>query len=485
VTDLRPVEVRVPVQGIARFEPLMDADAYSRALEAVSGAVARMAGRVVWNVNSTARGGGVAEMMGPLVGCARGAGADARWLVIAGNPDFFRITKRIHNLLHEDPGDGGDLGEAERRVYEGVLAANAVELEALVRRGDVVVLHDPQTAGLAPALGQAGALVVWRCHVGRDDPDGSPLQERAWAFLAPYLSSAHATVFSRREYVPRCCDAGRARVIRPAIDPFSPKNQEMSDATVRAILVHAGLVEGPADHGDRGFLRDDGSPGRVDRSADIVRMGRAPRWDTPLVAQVSRWDRLKDHVGVLRGFARLEPGAAGHPQLVLAGPIVGGVADDPDGAAVLGELIRAWRALPHERRRHVQIAALPMADPHENAAIVNALQRHATVVVQKSLEEGFGLTVTEAMWKGRPVVASAVGGIVDQIDDGREGLLLADPADLDGLAGALRRLLGHPGLSRRLGEAGRERVRRDFLGLRQLADYAGLVEELARGHPAG
>ena len=163
---------------------------------------------------------------------------------------------------------------------------------------------------------------------------------------------------------------------------------------------------------------------------------------------------------------------------MLAGPSVTGVADDPDGPAVLAEVTAAWRALRHERRRRVQIAALPMVDANENAAIVNALQRQAAVVVQKSLREGFGLTVTEAMWKARPVVASAVGGIVDQIDDGRDGLLLHDPRDPDAFAAALGRLLGDPDEAARLGAAARERVRRDFLGLRQLADYAALIEDL-------
>ena len=172
VSELRPAEVRVPVQSIARYEDLIGGDDYARRLEVLSGAVSRLSGRVVWHVNSTARGGGVAEMMGPLIGAARGLGVDARWLVIAGTPDFFSITKRLHNLLHGWPGDGGALGEAERRAYEEVLAANAVELQALVRRGDLVVLHDPQTAGLVPAMRRSGATVVWRCHVGRDDPDG-------------------------------------------------------------------------------------------------------------------------------------------------------------------------------------------------------------------------------------------------------------------------------------------------------------------------
>jgi trehalose synthase len=403
-------------------------------------------------------------------------GADARWLVIAGTPGFFRITKRLHNLLHGDPGDGAPLGAAERGTYEDVLAENAAELRALVRPGDVVLLHDPQTAGLVPALRRAGALVAWRCHIGSEDLGDAHVQ-RGWDFLAPYLRDAHATVFSRAQYIPECCDLERARVIRPSIDPFSAKNQDLPDDAVRAILVQAGLVEGPAGPAAPSFLREDGSPGRVDRGADIMRVGRAPGWGVPLVVQVSRWDRLKDPIGVLEGFARLESCDGRDAQLVLAGPSVTGVADDPDGPAVLAEVTAAWRALRHERRRRVQIAALPMVDANENAAIVNALQRHAAVVVQKSLREGFGLTVTEAMWKARPVVASAVGGIVDQIDDGRDGLL-HDPHDPDAFAAALGRLLGDPDEAARLGAAARERVRRDFLGLRQLADYAALIEDL-------
>jgi len=474
---LRPVEVEVPVQSIARFEELLDPADHARQLEVVSGASRRLRGRVVWHVNSTARGGGVAEMMGPLIGFARGLGVDARWLVIAGTPEFFRITKRLHNMLHGSPGDGGDLGRRERGLYERVLAANAVELEALVRAGDIVVLHDPQTAGLVPVLRREGAIVVWRSHIGHDDQD-DPEVRRGWGFLEPYLREAHATVFSRQAYVPDCCDAGRSRIIRPSIDPFSPKNQDLSEDVVRAILVHVGLVEGPPGPALPVFHRHDGSPERVDRGVDIVRVGRAPSWDAPLVVQASRWDRLKDHMGVMEGFARLDPAATGDARLVLAGPAVTGVADDPEGPAVLSEVLAAWRELPHERRHRVQIAALPMVDVHENAAILNALQRHASVIVQKSLQEGFGLTVTEAMWKARPVLASDVGGIRDQIDDGRDGVLLPDPADLDGFAAALGRLLADPAAARRLGEAARERVRRDFLGLRHLADYAELMEEV-------
>ena len=267
-------------------------------------------------------------------------------------------------------------------------------------------------------------------------------------------------------------------VVRPAIDPFSPKNQDLRPEVVRAILVRAGLIEGQSDGTVCVYRRDDGSPGRVDRGADILRVGRAPSADTPLIAQVSRWDRLKDHLGLMRAFADLEASEVDGAHLVLAGPSVTGVADDPDGPAVLAELTAAWRALPHEARRRIQIASLPMVDPNENAAMVNALQRHAAVVVQKSLQEGFGLTVTEAMWKGTPVVASAVGGIVDQIDDDRDGLLLDDPRSFGDIARALRRLLGNEDDRGRLGTAARERVRRHGLAIRLLADDLELIREL-------
>ena len=473
----RPAEVHVPARPMARFADVLAPDDHRRAAELLEDAAARLRGRVVWHINSTARGGGVAEMMGPLIGYARDAGIDARWMVIAGTPDFFAITKRLHNKLHGDPGDGGQLGDAERAVYEGVLRDNAVELAAVVRAGDVVVAHDPQTAGLLTVLRRRGALTVWRCHIGSERHD-DPQVVGAWAFLEPYLADAQAMVFSRAAYAPAWCEGSRVEVIHPSIDPFSPKNQDLVPGAARAILVQAGLIEGPPNGDWPAFLREDGAPGRVDRGADILRVGRAPRWDVPLVAQVSRWDRLKDHAGVMEGFARIDESEAAGARLVLAGPAVTAVADDPEGPAVLAEVTRAWRALPHQTRRRVQLVALPMVDPQENAAIVNALQRHATVVVQKSIQEGFGLTVTEAMWKGRPVVASAVGGITEQIRDGRDGLLVRDPHDLDAFAESLRGLLAHPSEQRRLGDAGRARVRREFLAVRQLADYARLVVSL-------
>ncbi len=472
---LRPLEVRVPSRPLARFAEVLDPADYDRCRSALEDGARQLRGRVVWHVNSTARGGGVAEMLGPLVAYARDGGADMRWMVVAGTPGFFTITKRIHNLLHGDPGDGGELGGAERRIYERVMWENAVELAAIVRAGDVVVLHDPQTAGLIPPLRSLGARLVWRCHIGFEDLR-DPHVVRGWEFLAPYVGGADAAVFSRAAYVPACCAGIPVHIIAPSIDPFSPKNQDLSPGVVRAILSRVGLIGDGSAQEAPVYTREDGAPGRVDRGADILHVGRAPSWDTPLVVQVSRWDRLKDHLGVMAGFARLGP--ASGARLVLAGPAVTGVADDPDGPAVLGELTRAWRALPHEIRHQVQLVSLPVVDPQENAAMVNALQRHATVVVQKSLREGFGLTVAEAMWKARPVLASAVGGIVDQIDDGRDGVLLDDPADPDAFAAALRRLLDAPELAAGLGAAARERVRAHMLIIRQLTEDARLLESL-------
>jgi trehalose synthase len=473
----RPREVPVPPLSISRFLPLVGEERMHEAEQVAAATRARMAGRTLWNVNSTAHGGGVAEMLRPLIGYARGAGVDARWLVVEGTPGFFRVTKRLHHALHGSAGDGSPLGDPERARYERVARANAKELECLIGPDDIVVLHDPQTVGLAPHLVRAGARIIWRCHIGSDAPDDQT--SLGWAFLAPYLDGVAATVFSREAYIPAVCDRERAVVIPPSIDPFSAKNQPMAAPAVRAILVHAGLVEGPPGDGTASFLREDGSPGRVNRQADVLRLGRAPTWETPLVVQVSRWDPLKDHLGVMHGFAELvDRTAPADAELVLAGPNVNAVADDPEGASVFGEVVAAWRRLPHADRRRVHLACLPMADAAENAAIVNALQRHAAVVVQKSLREGFGLTVTEAMWKARPVIASAVGGIQDQIREEVDALLIRDPTDLGAFGVALRRLLEDRALAERLGRHAYERARDEYLGLRHLIAYARLLDRV-------
>ncbi len=470
-------EVAIAARSPRRFEPVLGPDLVRAAEGRAAELRERLGPRRVWNVNSTAVGGGVAEMLPSLLGYARWLGIDARWLVIGGEPAFFGVTKRLHHALHGSSGDGRPLGAAEREVYEAVQRHNAPQLLERVRPGDVVILHDPQTAGLAPALAEAGAVVAWRCHIGHDAVNGEV--ESGWSFLEPYLAEVPAYVFSRRAYVPRQLDADRAAVIAPSIDPFSAKNEELAEETVRAILVQVGLIAGTPRAEGVSFTGAAGAERSVRRPAAIVREGPPPEWGTPLVVQVSRWDPLKDPLGVIAGFrALIEQGRAGDAELVLAGPDVSSVSDDPEGQAVLEAAVSAWRALSPPLRRRIHLAQLPTDDLAENASMVNALQRHASVVVQKSLNEGFGLTVTEAMWKARPVLASAVGGIRDQIEDGVSGVLVADPSDTAAYAAALAELVGEPARAAAIGERARERVREQYLGLRHLGQYADLLERL-------
>lgn len=435
-------------------------------------------GRVVWNVNATAHGGGVAEMLDTLLAYVRGVGVDTRWHVLTGSPEFFTVTKRLHNLLHGDPGDGGSMGAAEHAVVADALAPDLEEMVARVSVGDIVVLHDPQTAGMVDGLRAVGAIVVWRCHVGRDD--ANELTRRAWSFLRPLVQNADAFVFSRKGYAPEWCGTESLRVITPSIDPFSAKNCAMTEEEVGDSLCRSGLIEGARDGAAVGFARGDGSRGSVRRHDRLLVDGSALPATARLVVQVSRWDRLKDMAGVQQGFVDTLAALPDDVHLVLVGPDVSGVADDPEGAAVLAECRELWSRLAVAEQERVHLVCLPMDDGEENAHLVNALQRRATVMVQKSLVEGFGLTVTEAMWKGRPLLASAVGGIQDQVTDGQDGVLLRDPADLAEFGKALKTLLADSTLAARLGSAAHQRVHEDFLGDKHLEAYVDLIRWLLR-----
>jgi trehalose synthase len=468
-------DVTVAPRSLAALRSLIGDDRGERLEAAAAASTERLAGRIVWNVNSTAAGGGVAEMLQVLVGYIRGAGIDARWVVLDGDPAFFAITKRIHNRVHGVAGDSGQLGAAEALHYAEVTRANASALLARVRSGDVVLLHDPQTAGMAEVLADAGVKVIWRCHIGADHPNAT--SQEAWDFLRPHLSACDAFVFSRRAYVPGWVPEERVAVIAPSIDPFSPKNQDIPADALPAFLARMGLTSHPAPQAAC-FTRSDGARGEVTHPAAVTSEGPLDP-ERPLVVQVSRWDHLKDMHGVMMGFAnRVVVGASdGGAQLALVGPSVEGVADDPEGAEVLAECVASWEALPREARRRIHLVTLPMVDVDENAAMVNALQRSAAIIVQKSLIEGFGLTVAEGMWKGKPVVASRVGGIVDQIAPGT-GVLLDDPADLDAYGDALVALLERPEEMERLGDSARRHVLAEFVGDRHLLRYAALIEQL-------
>lgn len=473
-------EVAVPTSTASQLESLIGADRSQVVRTAAEAARAALDGRVVFNVNSTAGGGGVAEMLQTMLGYVRGFGIDARWLVIDGDPAFFTVTKRIHHGLYGNPGDGGPLGPAERERYEAVQRRNAHELAAVLRPGDIVIVHDPQPAGLVEAAQRVGAITVWRCHVGYDG--ANEWTRRAWDFLAPYLDAADAFVVSRSTFAPPWAAGHRVHVIPPSIDPFSAKNAVLTSQAVEHALAYVGVVSGPNGRTHVPFVRRDGSPGRITRRVDVVRTGPAPALDAPMVVQVSRWDRMKDMAGVMLAFAEHVDRALG-AHLLLVGPAVTGVADDAEAADVLRECMDLWHRLPHEARARITLACTPMRDYAEQATIINAIQRHATVVVQKSLAEGFGLTVAEAMWKQRPVVASSVGGIRDQITDGEHGILLDDPTDLPAFGGAVERLLRDPGEAARLGTAAGRRARDEFLADRHLERYAALLEALVGGAP--
>ncbi|HXR28398.1 MAG TPA: glycosyltransferase [Solirubrobacteraceae bacterium] len=470
--------VHVGEMDLERFEGVLDAGEFAELHAGVLRARTVFAGRTIWNVSSTARGGGVAEMLTTLLAYARGVGVDARWQVIAGDAEFFAITKRIHNRLHGFAGDGGPLGEAEREHYEATLRRNGEQLTGMLGEQDIVILHDPQTAGLVPAVRARGVPVVWRCHVGIDQPNA--LVRETWRFLERYVAAADATVFSRNTFVWEGLDPARVSIIMPSLDAFAPKNQELEPAVVASILAAAAirLGDSPAAPAYTGM---DGTAGLVRRCASMTEE-RPLNPAEEYVAQVSRWDALKDPLGVLASFAEyISPYSDAH--LVYAGPEVDGVCDDPEGAQTLASVRDRWASLPFALRERIHLAELPMSDAQENAAIVNALQRGARVVVQKSLAEGFGLTVAEAMWKARPVVASRIGGIQDQIEDGRSGLLLECPADLAPFGAAVRSLLDDRARAEAMGAAARERVREHFLGPRSLLAYLGLLGRLLQRPP--
>ncbi|HEX6399497.1 MAG TPA: glycosyltransferase, partial [Actinomycetota bacterium] len=419
------------LDGLARGRDLQ------RFRSTAAGLAPLLDGRTMWHVNSTASGGGVAELLHQLLGYLLDADISCRWVVAEGDPAFFVVTKRIHNRLHASPGDGGDLGPAERTAYRSVVEPEAARFLDEARPGDVAILHDPQTAGLAGPLVRAGLHVVWVCHVGVDRPDA--LTRSAWDFLRAEIEPAHAYVFSRHAYAWEGLDARKVNVIPPCIDPTSPKNVELGATDVGAVLTAAGIL-GPIGPRERARLEDPAlGTVRIERRADVVEVDPVPP-GAPVVTQVSRWDRLKDHLGVLEGFAeQVDPNRDAH--LLLVGPSPASVSDDPEGAEVFAEILDAWERLPRERRERAHLVNLPVEDRVENAVVVNAIQRRSDVVVQKSLAEGFGLTVAEAMWKARPVIGSAVGGIQDQLVDGVSGLLV--PAtDLEALGRAISALIG-------------------------------------------
>lgn len=448
--------------------------------------VPRLKGRTVWMVNSTAQGGGVAEMLPPMIYLLRELGLDVQWAVLETDRDeFFALTKQLHNLIHGvgDP----ELGREARALYERVNRDNAERLRPELRPHDILVVHDPQPLGMGAMLGaELGVRSIWRCHIGLDSE--TPATRAAWEFLEPYATAYDHSVFTAREYVPSYLE-GRASIIHPSVDPLTHKNRDLPVQKLVGVLVDAGLLPAygpvlapPFEHQAQ-RLQDDGSFRPATFPEDIGLLFH------PVVTQVSRWDRLKGFRPLLDGFATLKrrigrlPHDTDHRhrrtlelvRLVLAGPDPESVHDDPEGAEVLEELRAAYVELEPEVQRDVVLLALPMASAKENALMVNALQRCSTVVAQNSLREGFGLTATEAMWKRVPVLGSNACGLRQQIRDGVEGRLVSDPDDPGEIAAVLDEMLADPLRREKWGSQAQRRVYEEFLIFAQLRRWLRLL----------
>jgi len=374
-----------------------------------------LAGREVTMINSTAVGGGVAEILNRLVPLAEELGLHIRWEVMTGGDDFFEVTKSFHNALHGAP------YHAEPRHFEIFRAYTEKNAKRLPLDAEFMVIHDPQPAGLITFRPRKNNHWTWRCHI-----DLSHSNPTVWNFLAQYVPHYDAAIFSSPQFakqlpIPQF-------LFYPAIDPLSEKNRDLPPEFILDVLARYGI-----DH-----LR-------------------------PILTQISRFDRLKDPVGVIRAYRIVR--RYFDCQLVLAG---GGAPADPEGSAVLKEAQAAAEGDPD-----IKLLELPAWAPLE----VNALQRASTVVIQKSLREGFGLTVSEALWKHKPVVASAVGGIPTQIIHKHTGLLAHS---VEGTAYQIRFLLSHPEIAARLGEQGHMHVKENFLITENLKRYLTLFLNLGK-----
>jgi trehalose synthase len=449
----------------------------------------RLEGRTIWMVNSTAQGGGVAEMLPRMLALINELGVDARWAVITTERQpFFQLTKRLHNLIHGDARAGIDFTADDRQLYEAVNEDNFASFKEHLGPDDLVVIHDPQPLPLGKMIAdRLGLTVLWRCHIGLDAR--TEATRAAWRFLRPQLDSYRHAIFSVPEYIPSFL-AGRASIIYPAIDPLSQKNRDLPMHKVVGIFCNSGLQVPyepvvPADYEQKVQQVTPGGTTRVPGELGLL--------FRPYLLQVSRWDRLKGWTPLLEGFTRLKQelhtprsdALQGWPRrrielvrLVLAGPDPDSIADDPEGLGVLEEIRRRYLQLRPELQRDVALLLLPMKSLRENALIVNALQRCATVIAQNSLQEGFGLTATEGMWKHVPILGSYACGIRQQVRDGIDGLLSQSAEDPDEIAMHMRTLLVDPALRQLMGRSAQRRVYDEFLVFRQISRYLQLLSQM-------
>lgn len=451
--------------------------------------VPHLRGRKIWMVNSTSQGGGVAEMLPKVVSLLRELGVDVHWLVIdTAEEKFFALTKRLHNLIH---GVGEPLDNSEWvEIYEKVSRENADTIAPLLNPGDVLLIHDPQPLGTGSMLlAEHDLKGIWRCHIGLDRRNLAT--DSAWHFLRPWLTPFTASVFSAPEYIPDFL-VHSSSIIHPAIDPLSDKNRDLTPHKLQGILCNAAMaiehepvLTAPYAHSAmRLSPRGEWLP--ANETEDIGLLYR------PIVTQISRWDRLKGFVPLLEAFVQLKRKGGqrnGDPlhqrriqiaRLVLAGPDPASVADDPEGLDVVLELADRYMKLDGALQKDVALVSMPMESRRENALMVNALQRCASVVVQNSIQEGFGLTVTEAMWKRRVVVGSQACGIRQQIREGIDGRLVESATDPETIAMVLDDVLSDPYHRDYLASHAQRRVHEEFLVFSQLRKWLRLLVDVVQ-----
>lgn len=447
----------------------------------------RLRDRTVWMVNSTSRGGGVAEMLPTMVSLLRQLGVSTEWVVMeTDHPEFFPFTKRLHNLIH---GEGDpDLDDEDRSLFEEVAESNAGQLRRWVSEEDIVIVHDPQPMPLASFLApDPGPTLIWRSHVGLDQSNRAT--RAVWDFLGAYADAYDMAVFSAPEYIPDIFP--HATVVYPAIDPLTRKNRELSIHRVTGILNNSALaaVGGPVVTPRFPNVARRVTPGGDMEPADA--RGDIGLLNRPIVSQVSRWDRLKGFPWLLEAFVKvkrlLQAGDGLEPihrrrlelaRLVLAGPDPLAVDDDPEGREVFEDLAGRYAKLDPGLQEDVAILSLPMASRAENAFMVNAIQRTSSLVVQNSLREGFGLTVAEAMWKRVPVLSnSRACGPRHQIRDGIDGRLVEDPTDADELARVMNEMLANHLQRDAWGRSGQRRAYDEFLIFTQVRKWLRLLVE--------
>jgi trehalose synthase len=454
-------------------------------------------------INSTATGGGVAEMLPRLMYLIKYFNIDVIWQVLkTNNQEFFKLTKKIHNFIHgENPSKVAvEFTEHEKKIYEEVNEINAKDFCKFLRPGDIVMIHDPQPCALIKYIRRKYTRhevpCYWRCHIGYDKE--TPETKGAWAFLEEYVKMYDLCIFTAPEYVPTF--APNPRIVTPSLHPLDYKNKFLRHTEINTILKKAGIIPynpkyfNPNDEYQYKATMYDSETKKFVIPNTSERLRNFGLTERPLIIQISRWDKLKGWSELLDAFITIKNNID-NPQvmknekmkkfcermcLVMVGPDASKVSDDPEGAAVLKELIDKIANIPDKHADSVALINLPLEVRYENALMVNALQRISSIIVQNSIKEGFGLTMTEGLWKQIPCIGSSAVGIKRQILDGVNGLLIEDPTDYKCVASRLLEMISLPeDIREKLTQNAKLHVLKNFLIYKQMLSYLKCAQEIS------